>query len=128
MLPWAAPTNKLDLVKLYSEPRRPLHARSEADLLMENPQQQMICQPQRAISDWMLSSGKRLRSSTYLPLCTVLAAYMHIFQLHFDLGLFFESKYTNKYILTSDSIYLLLVWYFEFIRACNSLYYVQNKT
>ena len=58
----------LDLVKMYSEPRRPFHARSEADLLMEakaNPQQQMICQ-QRANSDWMLSSEKRLKSPSKL--------------------------------------------------------------
>ena len=53
---------------MYSEPRRPFHARSEADLLMEakaNPQQQMICQ-QRANSDWMLSSEKRLKSPSKL--------------------------------------------------------------
>ena len=57
-----APT--FDLVKLYSEPRRPIHARSEADLLIEkDTQQQMICQ--RTVSDWMLSSEIRLGSSLF---------------------------------------------------------------
>ena len=74
----------LDLVKMYSEPRRPFHARSEADLLMEakaNPQQQMICQ-QRANSDWMLSSEKRLKSPS---------------KLSFEFSNIFTMKYKGSY-------------------------------
>ena len=60
-----APT--FDLVKLYSEPRRPIHARSEADLLIEkDTQQQMICQ--RTVSDWMISSEIRLGSSLFFKI------------------------------------------------------------
>ena len=53
-----------------------------------------------------------------LPICTS-------FNCTLTLGYFLSQNIQiyNKFRL----FYLVLVWYFEFIRACNSLYYVLNK-